>query len=60
MVALLFHTMSNLSASILPYIKAEKGAEQMSFLFAAVLNAIVVLVVVAFAGPRKSSFKPEA
>jgi len=57
MVALLFHTMGNLSASIFPHFKLEKGADQTPFLFATSLNVIVVLVVVAFAGPRKLSRK---
>jgi membrane protease YdiL (CAAX protease family) len=60
MVALLFHTMGNLSPSIFPFFTMEKGADQTPMLFATVLYSLVALLVVMFAGPKKLSRKPDA
>jgi len=60
LVALLFHTMGNLSASIFPFFNAEKGADQTPLLFATVMYLLVALVVIVFAGPKKLSRKPDS
>jgi len=60
MVALLFHTVGNLSASIFPYFRSEKGVPQTPLLFAAALYAIAALAVVVLAGPKKLSRKTDA
>ncbi len=60
LVALLFHTMGNLSTSIFPFFNAEKGSDQAPFLFATVLYSIVALLVVIVAGPKKLSRKPDS
>jgi len=60
LVALLFHTMGNLSTSIFPFFNAEKGADQTPFLFATVLYSIVAILVVIVAGPKKLSRKPDS
>lgn len=59
LVALLFHTMGNLSASIFPFFTLEKGADQTPLLFATILFSIVALIIIIFAGPQKLSHKPD-
>jgi len=60
LVALLFHTMGNLSISIFPFFNAEKGADQTPLLFAMLLYAAVALLVAIVNGPKKLSKKPDA
>ena len=60
MVALLFHTLGNLSPSIFPFFILEKGADQMPLLFATALYAFVALLVVIVAGPKKLSRKSDS
>jgi membrane protease YdiL (CAAX protease family) len=59
LVALLFHTMGNLVGSIFPYFNAEKGADQTPLLLTTVLYALVALLVVIVAGPKKLSRKSD-
>jgi membrane protease YdiL (CAAX protease family) len=60
LVALLFHTMGNLSASVFPFFSAEKGADQTPLLFATALYSAVALLVAIIAGPKKLSRKPDS
>jgi len=60
LVALLFHTMGNLSASIFPFFSPERGADQTPLLFATVFYGVAALLVVILTGPEKLSRKPDA
>lgn len=59
LVALLFHTIWNLSGSIFPYWYAESGANQTPLLFAMILFSVIALVIVVFTGPAKFSHKSD-
>ncbi|MBN1222601.1 MAG: CPBP family intramembrane metalloprotease [Candidatus Aminicenantes bacterium] len=60
LVALLFHTMGNLSGSIFPYFNAVKGADQTPLLLTTAMYSIVAIIVVLIAGPKKLSRKPDS
>jgi membrane protease YdiL (CAAX protease family) len=60
LVALLFHTMFNLSSSLFPFFNFERGADQTPLLFAVALYSIVALLVIISTGPKKLSRKPDA
>jgi membrane protease YdiL (CAAX protease family) len=57
LAALLFHTMTNLSLSLFPFVEMKHNGDQRGFIYSIIIYAVVSIIVVLIWGPGKLSRK---